>query len=584
MINADNIPKALKDRNQWVLWRTIQRDRPTKVPFSVDGTPAKTNDAATWAPFADVLSVHRKGGYDGIGYVFSDADPFCGIDLDGCREPSSGEIAPWAVSIIKELATYAEISPSQTGVKLFAIGNLPFRSGRKQQLPGQPEVCGKAPAVEVYDHGRYFAVTGLRLDDNRPEPEDRAPHVKALCDRYWPQMQGGVSSEFYAPQSVVDRARSYLAKCPPAISGQGGHNTTYRTACILVQGFMLQREQALMLLKEYNQTCVPPWTDRDLEHKIEGAEKAEGPRGYLRHARPDKWASIAVPDYEQPAHRELVCIHDAAQGYIDRMRDGGGSLVRTGLPHLDDAIGGGVEPGEMIILASRPGHGKSAVALQCAHNWTAAGIPVLFVTEEMSASLLGKRLLQFASDIPHEDWSENSTDLEIHLHEFSAERAKCYVVANCGTAGAAVAEIERAVNEHGVKCAIVDYAQLLSSPGRDRYQQMTNTSIALRQVASECGIVLLVICQLNREIENRILFEPKLSDLRDSGQFEQDADVVIFPVWPYQIDQSQDPSEFKMYIRKNRNRETVSPLVRCQFDPARQMIIERSDARQELIY
>lgn len=90
-----------------------------------------------------------------------------------------------------------------------------------------------------------------------------------------------------APARVVERARRYLAKTPPAISGQNGHGQTFHAACVLVVGFGLGREQALDLLKEWNLVCQPPWTDKELEHKVDDALKQPGWRGgLLAQSRP----------------------------------------------------------------------------------------------------------------------------------------------------------------------------------------------------------------------------------------------------------------------------------------------------------
>jgi replicative DNA helicase len=77
---------------------------------------------------------------------------------------------------------------------------------------------------------------------------------------------------------------------------------------------------------------------------------------------------------------------------------------------------------------------------------------------------------------------------------------------------------------------------------------------------------------MNRSIESRSTFAPVMSDLRDSGQFEQDADVILFLIWPHRIDSSKPANEYKVYVAKNRNRETVLPVVKCRFDPSRQAI------------
>ena len=83
--------------------------------------------------------------------------------------------------------------------------------------------------------------------------------------------------------SAIERARRYISKCGPAISGQGGHGVTFHVAAVLVHGFALSDQDALMLLKEWNLTCQPPWKERELRHKIASAAAAQHaePRGYL---------------------------------------------------------------------------------------------------------------------------------------------------------------------------------------------------------------------------------------------------------------------------------------------------------------
>src|SRR5262249_3013388 len=131
-----------------------------------------------------------------------------------------------------------------------------------------------------------------------------------------------------------------------------------------------------------------------------------------------------------------------------------------------------------------------------------------------------------------------------------------------------------AVKTLGVKCVVVDYAQLLRSEGRSRYEEVTNTSIALRQLASSHKIIVLALCQLSRAIESRPDFIPMVSDIKDSGQLDQDADVIIFMRWPWKLDPSEDQSKFHFFVAKNRNRPINKTLVVCRFNPARQMFTD----------
>ena len=161
----EQIPQELRESPQWVLWRSEQRNgKDTKVPYSAKGGKAKSNDPGTWSPFKTILQKYQAGGYNGVGFVFSLDDPFCGIDLDHCRDPKTGIIEPWAEKIIKDFSSYCEISPSGTGVHIIAKGEL-SEGGRKKGN------------VEIYDSGRYFTVTGNHLEGT---PQDIRPAQEAL--------------------------------------------------------------------------------------------------------------------------------------------------------------------------------------------------------------------------------------------------------------------------------------------------------------------------------------------------------------------------------------------------------------------
>jgi primase-polymerase (primpol)-like protein len=147
----DRIPEELRERDQWVGWNWAQRKgRWTKPPVEIaTGGRAAVNAPATWCSFAQAAGAYLKGDIAGVGFVLTDDDPYTAIDLDKCRDPQTGTIAPWARDIITRLASYTEVSPSGTGIRIIVRGALP--PGRRKD---------DARGIEMYDSDRYVTLTG----------------------------------------------------------------------------------------------------------------------------------------------------------------------------------------------------------------------------------------------------------------------------------------------------------------------------------------------------------------------------------------------------------------------------------------
>src|SRR5215217_7101146 len=162
----------MRDLDQWVCWRYEERNSElTKVPYSpLTAERADITNPATCANFTDAVAACREHGFDGIGFVFTEDDPFCGADFDHCRDPETGKIETWAQEIIEELDSYSEVSPSGTGVHVLAKGELPPGRNRKGRF-------------EVYDRGRYFTVTGRHLAGTPKTIEARQEHLERVVKR-----------------------------------------------------------------------------------------------------------------------------------------------------------------------------------------------------------------------------------------------------------------------------------------------------------------------------------------------------------------------------------------------------------------
>src|SRR5262245_22242695 len=120
-VRPEGVPAELRERHQWLLWRYERRDGHwTKPPYTTAGSPSSSTDPSTWTTFERALDAYRAGGgWDGIGYAHLSEEQLTGIDLDKCRDPASGAINPEDAAIVADLDTYAEVSPSAEGVRLF---------------------------------------------------------------------------------------------------------------------------------------------------------------------------------------------------------------------------------------------------------------------------------------------------------------------------------------------------------------------------------------------------------------------------------------------------------------------------------
>jgi P4 family phage/plasmid primase-like protien len=178
--SLDAVPASLIELAQWVCWKYIERGgKQTKVPFNPKtGGSASTTDPTTWSSFEDAVLAWRSGEHAGVGFVFTSDDPFCGIDLDDCID-DEGNIVSAAQAIIDGLDSYTEVSPSGKGVKVFISGRKPEGLGCKSKaLKGFRE-------TEVYDHGRFFTVTGMHVPGTPQIVLERQAALEALCEQLW---------------------------------------------------------------------------------------------------------------------------------------------------------------------------------------------------------------------------------------------------------------------------------------------------------------------------------------------------------------------------------------------------------------
>src|SRR3954452_3500932 len=231
-------------------------------------------------------------------------------------------------------------------------------------------------------------------------------------------------------------------------------------------------------------------------------------------------------------------------------RDGKLSGIATGLADLDRMMGG-LQPSDLIIVAGRPGMGKTALATNIAFNIAQAyvgekqpdgavktlnGGIVGFFSLEMSAEQLATRIIAEQSGVP--SYKIRRGDIredDFHKVTDAAREMQAIPFYIDQTGGISIAQLaaraRRLKRQRGLDMLVIDYLQLLSGSnrkGENRVQELTEITTGLKALAKELSVPVVALSQLSRQVENRDDKRPQLSDLRESGSIEQDADVVLF--------------------------------------------------------
>jgi replicative DNA helicase len=207
--------------------------------------------------------------------------------------------------------------------------------------------------------------------------------------------------------------------------------------------------------------------------------------------------------------------------------------VPSGFTNID-RITGGWQPGNLIIIAGRPSMGKTALGLTLALNASKMNYPVCLFSLEMSENELATRFLSGASGYTNVEIRNAKLDFE-KLSKSSIDIALLPIYID-DTAAIELFElrskIKKMIIRYGIKLVIVDYLGLIKQNAESREQEVSKISRGLKAIAKEFNIPVIAMAQLNREVEKRSGNLPKLGDLRDSGNIEQDADIVCFVYRP----------------------------------------------------
>jgi replicative DNA helicase len=252
---------------------------------------------------------------------------------------------------------------------------------------------------------------------------------------------------------------------------------------------------------------------------------------------------------------------------IQRRADGETNFLPTGLEALDDKLDGGMRPGEVIVIGARPSMGKTALALTIGENAANAGEPVGVLSMEMPTIQVQNRRVSMRSGVPLHKIKrpERMSDYDWSCMSDAVEKMRRVPVFVSDQPSLNINQVRskarRLKKRHGLRVLVVDYIGLMEGTDRKatRATQLGEVSRGMKSLAKELGITVLLLAQLNREVEKRTNMRPILADLRECGDIEQDADVIVFVHRPIHSKPDLGP-EWKHYaeliVAKNRDGET----------------------------
>lgn len=247
-----------------------------------------------------------------------------------------------------------------------------------------------------------------------------------------------------------------------------------------------------------------------------------------------------IADKGTRGKKGFVALKDILPGTVDRIdtlhqSDGDITGISTGYNEFDKMTAG-LQPGDLVIVAGRPSMGKTTLAVNMAENAAIGSkVPTAIFSMEMPAQQLAFRMISSlgrvdqthlrTGNFPDEDWSRINTAVQL------MSEAPIFIDDTPGLSpGEIRARARRLQREHGLGLIVVDYLQLMQVPGNkeNRATEISEISRGLKALAKELSCPVIALSQLNRSVEQRTDKRPVMSDLRESGAIEQDADLILF--------------------------------------------------------
>ena len=268
---------------------------------------------------------------------------------------------------------------------------------------------------------------------------------------------------------------------------------------------------------------------------------------------------------------QMVSMRDAVKQSFDLIDtwEKGNTGTPTGFRELDEMTSGGLHPGELVVVAGRPSMGKTTISMNIAHNIAMnQGLPVAVFSLEVDRRQIAINLLCRAGQVP----AQKLRSVTLSQREWenlaqaasSLKRLPIYVDDSAGLNTMTIrSRARRLKNRFDLGLIVIDYLQLLEMGGgrqENRQQEISSISRSLKLLARELGVPVITISQLSRAVESRESHKPRMSDLRESGAIEQDADLILLLYRDeyYHPEKEESKGKAEVIIAKQRNGPTGS--------------------------
>jgi replicative DNA helicase len=273
---------------------------------------------------------------------------------------------------------------------------------------------------------------------------------------------------------------------------------------------------------------------------------------------------------------------DLAKQLVEQIERAGNMDGITGVPtgyKEQDKLFGGWQAPDLVIMAARPGMGKTAKILCDAFNQAVFyEKTVMIFSLEMSALQLFKRLASLATELDGDKFRRgNMSDADwaqFHANIGQIITDKIIIIDNCQNVQEVKNRIKRERMERQVDIAYIDYLQLMEGQGNNREQEISYISRSLKRLCLEINMPIIALSQLSRKVEERADKRPMLKDLRESGAIEQDADIVCFLYRPQYYDPDDEPGLAYLLVAKHRNGALMDIQLRFNHDRAQFLNVE----------